>query len=91
VSPREHWALLWLFGFPLFFISGCLAGCVTVGPTAEQIHAFSESKRSWCFTQSNVYVPFLVTGGTGIEGGKMECNREGMKVDDKTVPYTPLR
>jgi hypothetical protein len=62
-----------------------LTGC-TVGPSAEQLRALSESKRSWCLTQSNVYVPFLMIGGTGVEGGKMECSRDGFKVDDKTPP-----
>lgn len=60
-------------------------GCV-YGPSSDQLRALTESKRSWCLTQSNVYVPFLMIGGTGIEGGKMECTRDGFKVDDKALP-----
>lgn len=62
-----------------------LSGCVSLGPSAEQLKALSESKRSWCLTQSNVYVPYLMVGGTGIEGGAMECSKDGMKVNDRGV------
>jgi len=60
-----------------------LAGCIQLGPSAEQLKALSDSKRSWCLTQSNVYVPYLMVGGTGVEGGTMECSKDGMKVNDR--------
>lgn len=62
-------------------------GCA-YGPSADQLKALTDSKRSWCLTQASAYVPFLMIGGTGIEGGKMECTRDGFKVDDKNPPVS---
>lgn len=78
-----------LAGLLALFTGGWLVGC-TYGPSGDQLRALSESKRSWCLTQSNVYVPFLMIGGTGIEGGKMECTRDGFKVDDKAPKMEPV-
>ena len=69
--------------------SGFLGGC-SYGPSGDQLRALSESKRSWCLVSSSVYVPTLMVGGTGVEGGTMQCTMGGMRVNDRGVSGEPL-
>jgi hypothetical protein len=79
--------VFWLAIIASIFLAA--AGC-SYGPSGDQLRALSESKRSWCLVSSSVYVPTLMVGGTGVEGGTMQCTMGGMRVNDRGTSNDPV-
>ena len=86
--------VIWFGTIASILLAAVAGGCSY--PSADQLRALSESRRSWCLVSSSVYVPTLMVGGTGVEGGTMQCTMGGLRVNDRggedfTVPPLPAR
>ena len=66
----------------------CLPGCMSYGPSAEQLKALADSQRSWCFSVTTIYGTARM-GGSGIQGGTVRCDQEGMWINDRGVSNVP--
>lgn len=66
-----------------------MGGCI-LGPSAEQLKALADNDRSWCLSVTSVYGT-MRTGGSGIQGGTMQCTQEGMKINDREGAPAPAK
>ena len=73
----------------LVIAAALIFGGCSLGPSAAQLKALTDSGRSWCLGVTSVYGTLRV-GGSGIEGGTMKCSQEGMELNDRgvSIPVT---
>jgi len=66
----------WLILLSIVGLTGC-----SLAPSDKVLEQLGKSERSWC-----VYVAYgpgvFRAGGTGVQGGSMTCNNEGLSVTD---------
>lgn len=74
--------VFWLAIIASIFLAA--GGCMSYGPSADQLRALAESGRSWCFSITTIYGTARM-GGSGIQGGTVRCDQEGMWINDRGV------